>query len=124
MWLVCLPSVAIIKLFTAVSEGKSLRELWIYSNITDIDDEAFDAIANAMKKNTSLVELLMHDMPVRGESINVIIEALKHNNTLQHLYLPFRLDQDTKDKVRLLVEEVNQKRENCQCQVKLEIDYA
>ena len=124
MWLVCLPSVAIIKLFTAVSEGKSLRELWIYSNITDIDDEAFDAIANAMKKNTSLVELLMHDMSIRGESIDVIIEALKHNSTLQHLYLPFRLDQDTKDKVRLLVEEVNQRRENCQCQVKLEIDYA
>ena len=124
MWLICLSSAAIIKLFIALSESKNLRVLWIYSKSNDINDEVCDAIAMAMKKNASLVELLTYDIPIRGECVNVIIEALKHNKTLQHLCLPFSYDPDIKDEVRLLAEEINQMRESCECQVKLEIDYA
>ena len=114
---------ALIKLFTALGESRKLRELYISSNINDITDEACDTIIMAMKKNTSLVELFVQDTPISGERALLIVEGLKHNDTLQKLCLPFGYQQYTKDGIRLSVEEINKKREDCGCQV-LEIDYA
>ena len=81
-----LSSNAAIKLFTALSEGKKLRILWINNN--DITDEACDAIIMAMKKNTSLVKLWMHHNPISGECAQVIRQALQNNNILQQIILP------------------------------------
>ena len=113
-----LSSNAAIKLFAALSDSKKLRILDIRSN--DITDEACDAIIMAMKKNTSLVELYMHYNRISGECAQLIVEALQHNNTLQLLDLPF-YSGDVKERIRLSAEEVNKKRENRNCEVKLMI---
>ena len=76
-----LSSIAAIKLFTALNEGKKLRVLRVHNN--DITDEACDAIIVAMKMNTSLVELRMDGNPISGECAQLIVEALQHNNTLR-----------------------------------------
>ena len=112
---------AVIKLFTALSEGKKLRILWIMYN--NIIDEACDAIIMAMRKNTSLVELYMNGNPISGECALLIIRALQHNNTLQYLRLPHGYSKDVKKSIRLSTEEVNKKRESQQCQVKLIVYY-
>ena len=72
-------------------------------------------------KNTSLVELYMHDNPISGECAQLIVQALQHNNTLQILWLPGSYCEDVKEMIRLSAEEVNKKRESRDCQVKLEI---
>ena len=113
-----LPSSGAIKLFTALSEDKKLRVLHIANN--DITDEACDAIIMAMKKNNSLVELDMYGNPISGECAQIIVQVLQHNNTLQRLWLP-RYSDDVKEMIRLSTEEVNKKRRNRNCQVKLEI---
>ena len=113
-----LSSSGAIKLFTALSEAKKLRELWInYNNITD---EACDVIIMAMKKNISLVKLYMNNNPISGECAQLIVQALQYNNTLQQLYLNGYPD-DVKKKIRSLEEEVNKKRKTRGCQVKLTI---
>ena len=115
-----LSSNAAIKLFTALSEDKKLRILWIgYNSITD---EACDATIMAMKKNTSLVELRIHNNPISEKYAQLIVEALQHNNTLQVLWLPY-YSEDAKNRIRLSVGEVNEKRESRECQMKLDVIY-
>ena len=109
-----------IKLFTALSDGKKLRYLWITSN--NVTVEACEAIIMAMRKNTSLVELYMNNNPISGECAQLVVQALQYNNTLQELSLN-NFPDDVKMKVRSLVEEVNKKREIHGCQVKLGIQY-
>ena len=111
---------AAIKLFTALSEGKKLRMLWIIG--IGVTDEACDSIIMAMKKNTSLVQLYMHGNPISEKYAQLIVEALQHNNTLQKLCFSLDYSEDIKERIRLSVEEVNKKRESRECQVKLEID--
>ena len=110
-----LSSSGAIKLFTALSEAKKLRELWIDNN--NITDEACDVIIMAIKKNTSLVILYMNNNPISGECAQLIVQALQYNNTLQVLYYP----DDVERKIRSLKEEVNKKRGTRGCQVKLTI---
>ena len=113
-----LSSDAVIKLFTALSEGKKLRILWIKYN--DITDEACDAIIMAIKKNTSLVELKMYGNPISEVCVQLIIQALQHNNTLHQLRLPLAYSFNVKKRMRLSVEEVNKKkRESHECRVRL-----
>ena len=116
-----LSSNAEIKWFTALSEGKKLRILWIrYNNIAD---GACDAIIMAMKKNTSLVKLRMYGNRINGECAQLIVQSLQHNNTLHVLRLPHYSD-DVKMLIRLSTEEVNKNRENCECQVKLNVEFS
>ena len=77
----------------------------------------------AMKKNTSLVELRMDGNPISGECAQLIIEAIQHNNTLQLLSLPFNYPHCVKEKMELLVEEINKNRESRECKVKLELHF-
>ena len=112
-----LSSSGAIKLFTALSEAKKLRMLWIQYN--DITDKACDAIIMAMKKNTSLVRLYMHDNGISGKCAQLIVQALQYNNTLKQLYLNRDYPDDVKEKIRSLEEKVNKKRETHGCQVML-----
>ena len=117
-----LSSSGAIKLFTALSEAKKLRELYINNN--DISDEACDAIIMAIKKNTSLVKLVTRPNPISGECAQLIVQALQYNSTLQELNLNSNYPDDVKKKIKSLEEEVNKKRRTHGCQVKLEIDFA
>ena len=115
-----LPSSGPIKLFIALGEAKKLRVLHIDSN--NITDEACDVMTMAMKKNTSLIELHMHNNPISRECAQLIVQALQYNNTLQQLYLnvyPYAVI----EKIGLLKEKVNNKRETRGCKVKLTITY-
>ena len=107
-----------IKLFTVLGESNKLKILAISNN--NITDEACDAIIMAMKKNTSLVVLCMKINQISGDQAQLIIQALQQNSTLQWLRFS-SYTRDVREKIRLLVEEVNSKRENRGCQVKLEI---
>ena len=119
MYSIKLSSNAAIKLFAALSDNKKLRILGISND--NITDEAYYAIIMAMKKNTSLVELCMKDNQISGECALLIAEALQHNNTLQLLRLPYY--SDDVERIRLLAEEVNKKRESRNCHVKLDIQF-
>ena len=120
MYSTSLSSNAAIKLFTALSEGKKLTVLAI--NYNDITDEACDAIIMAMKKNTSLIQLKMYGNRISEECSQLIVQALQHNNTLQELFLPYSYSEDVEKRIRLSAEEVNRKRESCQCSVKLYVN--
>ena len=115
-----LSSNAAIKLFIALSEGKKLRILQISYN--SIADEACDVIAMAMRKNSSLVQLYMHGNPISEKCAQLIVKALQHNNTLQELWFP-NYSEDAMKRITLSVEEVNQKRQSHDCQVKLKINW-
>ena len=86
MYSIKLTSNAAIKLFAAVGCNKKLRILDIDNN--NITDEACGAITMALKKNTSLISLFLHKNPISGECSQLIVEALRYNNTLQELCLP------------------------------------
>ena len=77
----------------------------------------------AMIKNTSLVELRIHDNPISEECAQIIVKALQYNNTLQLLYLNYYYSQDVKERIESITEEINKKRESHRYQVKLEIKF-
>ena len=106
-----------IKLFTALSDAKKLRILWIVSN--NIIDEACDAIVMAMKMNTSLIGLALYS-PISGECAQFVVEALQYNDTLHQLHL---ISGYPEMKITSLEEEVNRKRETRGCRVKLHIGF-
>ena len=121
MWSTKLSSSAAIKLFTALSEAKKLKILEINNN--DVADEACDSIIMAMKKNTTLVQLSICSNPIGTDCAQLVVQALQHNNTLQQLCLNRDYPCDVKEKIKLLQEEVNKKREACENHVMLEINY-
>ena len=112
-----LSSNAAINLFTALSNGLTLKVLWIVENC--ITDEACNTIAMALKKNNSLYELRMEANPLSGESAEKIVQALQSNDTLEKLCLPY-YPQDVEDKIRQSAN-VNLKRQRRGCTVKLKI---
>ena len=115
-----LSSSGAIKLFSRLSYSKKLQKLQIANN--NITDEASDAIIMAMKKNTSLVTLIMHNNPISRECTERIVQTLQHNNTLQELWLLNNYWDSIKESwIRILAEGINKERENQGCQVKLDI---
>ena len=78
-----LSSSGAIKLFTALSEGKKLRVLWIFNN--DITDEAYDVIIMAIKNNTSLVKLSMYNNRISGECAQLIVHSAFKQKWLRQL---------------------------------------
>ena len=100
-----LSSIAVIKLFTALSKTScKLRVLVIYLSS---NDEVCDAIIMAMKMNTSLNELHMFGYQISEEHMQLIIQALQHNNALRVLRLPIATTKDVKSTINLLVKKVN-----------------
>ena len=115
-----LSTYSVIILFTALAKGNKLQQLYIDKN--PFTNEACDVIATTMKTNTSLIWLGMSVSKISGETAQHLAQALQHNNTLQGLRLPSYAE-DVKKIIRLLVEEVNEKRESRGCQTKLNIYY-
>ena len=85
MYSTMLSSNGAIKLFNALTDGNKLRKLNIHTN--NVSDEAYYTILKAMRMNTSLIELVMWGNPIGEKCALDIIQALKHNNTLQLLQL-------------------------------------
>ena len=114
-----LSSLGAIKLFTALSEVTcKLRYLNLeYNYNLRITDEVCDAMVMAMEKNTSLAVLGMDGNPINEEHIQLIIQALQHNNTLRWLGLQniFEKDSTCMFIISYLVEEVNMIRKHRGC---------
>ena len=66
----------------------------------------------------------MYHNPISDDCAQLIVQALQHNSTLKHLGLHYGYPQDSKERIRLLAEEVNKKRETHGCQVRLEIVFS
>ena len=114
-----LSSLGAVKLFTALSEVtcKLIHLDLRYNYNLRITDEVCDAMVMAMKKNTSLSVLEMDGNPINEEHIQLIIQALQHNNTLQWLGLQniFEKDSICMFIISNLVEEVNMIRKHRGC---------
>ncbi|XP_065888438.1 protein NLRC3-like [Dysidea avara] len=114
-----LSSPSAITLFTALSKGNKLKELYIINN--PITDEACDVIATTMKNNTSLVRLGMSVNKISGEAAQHLLQALYNNDTLEALGLLYGYTEDVKKRIRSLEEVINKNRESRGCQTKLYI---
>ena len=121
MWSTKLSSRAAIELFAVLSEAKKLKILEIHKN--DVTDEACDSIITTMKTNTCLAELCVCSNPIGAGCAQFSVQELQHNETLQRLCLNRDYPRDIKEKIELLQEEVNKKREACENPVMLEIKY-
>ena len=121
MWRTKLSSRAAIALFTAVMNNNKLKVLDIGHN--SITNDAHDAIATALERNSCLIKLYMYGTncsPLTGEAILSIVNALKVNNTLELLWLP-KCPGEVKKTISSLQEVINKNRESRGCQVKLRI---
>lgn len=112
---------AAIALFNSLKDDCTLKELCIFNN--NVTDDACDAIATALARNSCLVTLSIYNNPLTGEGLVNIINGLKDNNTLAVLELPECL-KDSKKRICSLQENINKKRNNQGCQVKLWINYS
>ena len=116
-----LSSLGAIKLFTALSEATcKLRRLYLdYNNDLIFTDKVCGAMVMAMKKNTSLEYLDMYGIPISIERMQLIIQALQYNNTLQELYLKVENIHKEDSKliiIKNLVKEVNTIRKHRGCE--------
>ena len=109
---------AAIALFTALQDNNKLKFLNIAINA--IPDDACDAIATALERNSCLVTLYMNHNPLTGKGMVQIVNGLKVNNTLSVLRLP-GCPVDIKKRIRSMEKDINKKREGQGCQVKLVI---
>ena len=96
-------------LFTVLVQNSTLKILSIEGN--DITDDTCPCIANAMKLNRFLVKLWMRFNPISSEAIEIILEALQFNNTLEILRLPDYPD-DVKTNIKSIEEKLNKVRGN------------
>ena len=117
-----LSSMAAITLFTELAKGNKLQQLSV--TFDDSTDELFNVIGAKMKENTSLVRLVMNTDDVKVYDAQQIVEAFQLNNTLQEVHLNWwSYPKDVKEKIILLQDEVNKKRETRGCQVKLSVKF-
>ena len=107
-------------IFMALMNNSTLKELVVPDN--NITDDACAAITRALKINSSLVKLWMWNNPIRTEALLSILKVLQANNTLALLGLP-NCAEKTKLILSTLQQNINKKRENRGCQVKLVIDF-
>ena len=107
-------------IFMALIHNNTLKELVITDN--NITDDACAAITRVLKTNSSLIKLWMWNNPIRTETLLSILKDLQANNTLAILGLP-NCAEKTKVVLSTLQQNLNKKRENRGCRVKLVIDY-
>ena len=115
-----LSSQAAFSIFKALMHNNTLKELIITNN--NISDDVCISITRALQNNSSLVKLWMWDNPIHSETLVLILKALQDNNTLALLGFP-NCPEKTKMELESLQVDVNKKRENHGCQVKLVIDF-
>ncbi|XP_065904015.1 nucleotide-binding oligomerization domain-containing protein 1-like [Dysidea avara] len=103
---VALSSTSCRALFAAVKDSTKLKILTINHN--NITDDVADDIANALAVNKSLHTLDMYN-PISGESMQLILQALRANKILDALTLP-SCPPAIKEKLVSLKDEINDMR--------------
>ena len=114
-----LSSTAAITLFNILRDNNKLKLLDISCN--DITDDASDAIATALERNSCLVTLYMYRNAMTGTAIFKIVNSLMSNNTLAVLVL-HNMNVLMRMTVSYLQELIIEQRESRRCKVKLWIE--
>ena len=111
-----LSSRAAIMIFTALKEKKTkLKELSMRDN--DVTDEACDVIAETLQVN-------IHGNKISKEALQLILNSLRHNNTLTKLRLPSNYSDSDEKQVLALQDIVNEERKRRGCQAKLNVKFS
>ena len=109
------------ELFSSLRENKTVKVLWVTSNNIS-DDVCSGVICDALRVNNSLRELCMYNNLFSAQAQQLILDALKDNNTLKLLRLSSYFPNDIKE-IKSLEQAVNKKRRGRGCDVKFEIEF-
>ena len=113
---------AAIMIFTILKEKKTkLKRLGMGNN--DINDDVCDVIAETLQVNSILEHLDIDGNKISKETSLVILNSLRHNNTLAKLNLPFNYSENDKKQILILQDIVNEVRKHRKCQVKLKVTF-
>ena len=112
---------AAIVIFTLMKEKKTkLKRLGMAYN--DITDDVCDVIAETLQVNSTLEYLYIFGNKISKEASQLILNSLKHNNTLKKLSLPYYSEDDNKQ-ILTLLNIVNEERKHRGCQEKLTVKF-
>ena len=113
---------AAIMIFTLLKEKKTkLKELDMCSN--DFTDDVCEVIAETLQVNSTLEYLYIHRSKISKETSLLILNSLRHNNTLTKLNLP-RYSKDAKNQILTLQDIFNEERRHRECQVNLNVTFS
>ena len=108
----------VMELFSSLRENKTVKLLEIISN--NISDDECGVICDVLCVNHTLRKLYMRGNPITGQASQLILDALKNNNTLEYLRLP-SYPEDIMKEITSLEQVVNEKRRRRGCDVELRI---
>ena len=112
---------AAIMIFTLLKEKKTkLKRLGMAYN--DITDDVCDVIAETLQVNSTLEYLNIYGNKISKEASQLLLNSLRHNNTLTELYLP-HYSKDDEKQILILWDIVNEERKHRGCQVKLNVTF-
>ena len=108
-----------IMIFTLLKEKKTkLKRLGM--SYSDITDDVCNLIAETLQVNSTLQFLYIKE--ISKEALQLILNSLRHNNTLTQLILPHYSEDDDKQ-ILSLQDTVNEERKHRGCQVKLKVTF-
>ena len=120
-----LSNTAAILIFTLLKEKMTkLKVLFMADN--DVTDDACDVIAETLQVNSTLDYLNIHANEISKEAILLIINSLRHNNTLTRLYIPSDYSEGDKKQILQLcdIKIINEERKRRGCQAKLNVKFS
>ena len=87
------------RLFVDFIANNSLERLTVFD--CELDNKSFHLLSNALKHNTKLTSLELKRNSLNDDSVCTLADDLKHNHTLQWLYLlGNRYGKETRDLLR------------------------
>ena len=111
-----------IMIFTALKEKKTkLKELLLDDN--DVIDDACDVIAETLQVNSTIEHLDIHGNKISKEALQLILNSLRHNNTLTKLRVPSNYSEGDNKRILALRDIVNDERKRRGCQAKLNVEF-
>ena len=119
-----LSSRAAIMIFTLLKEKKKTKLKVLDMADNDVTDDACDVIAETLQVNSTLEWLNIHGNKISKEALQLILNSLRHNNTLTDLLLPEEHSEGDKKQILALGDIVNEERKRRGCQAKLNVKFS
>ena len=105
--------ISITGIIAIIDSSSSLQQLNVSNNYISEDIEKFKELSKAIEdnKNLEILKLLQNSRvcPIFHEHI---LHALNYNNTITSLELPWLLDNPKEEKLRIIVNKINEKRKH------------
>ena len=90
----------------------------------DVTDDACDVIAETLQVNSTLEYLSIHGNKISKEALQLILNSLRHNNTLTELRVPSNYSEGDNKQILALRDIVNDERKRRGCQAKLNVKFS